>query len=133
MLDANQSPAIYRTNPRESRDRGGEAPRASGRGREAGDPGAAALDRGGRGELARPPGTSGRGRPSPPGGRGSQPWTRRSLRPGALLLAALSLVVPAAARAQVVAVLQGLDKTTARISTITAPVGVTVSFGALRI
>lgn len=34
---------------------------------------------------------------------------------------------------QPVAVLQGLDKVTARISTVTAPVGETVAFGTLRI
>lgn len=34
---------------------------------------------------------------------------------------------------QPVAVLQGLDKVTARISTVTAPIGETVAFGTLRI
>jgi len=47
-----------------------------------------------------------------------------------LLLAAL-LAVPAAAHAEAVAVLQGLDKTTARISKFDAPVGKAVRFGRL--
>jgi hypothetical protein len=61
-----------------------------------------------------------------------------------LALAGLGLLVaagPAAVRAadepewipRPVAVLQGLDKVTARISTVTAPVGSTVEFGTLRI
>ena len=47
-------------------------------------------------------------------------------------LAAMALATPPA-RATTIAVLQGLDKTTARISTIEAPIGQTVQFGVLRI
>ena len=60
----------------------------------------------------------------------------RALRWGALacaigIVGAGLAVAPAAA--EVVAVLQGLDKVTARISTVRAPVGLTVRFGSLEI
>jgi hypothetical protein len=48
-------------------------------------------------------------------------------------IAALLLLLAGAARAETVAVLQGLDKTTARISRFEAPVGKTVRFGSLMI
>lgn len=48
----------------------------------------------------------------------------------ALLIAAAG---PAAAKPYDIAVLQGLDKVTARVSTIEAPVGEVVSFGGLEI
>lgn len=48
-------------------------------------------------------------------------------------LIALVVAAPAAAEDGRVAVLQGLDKITARISTFAAPVGRPVSFGTLRI
>jgi hypothetical protein len=51
-------------------------------------------------------------------------------RTASLALVAL-LVAAAAARAETVAVLQGLDKTTARISKIEAPVNESVRFGTL--
>ena len=41
--------------------------------------------------------------------------------------------LPAAAKSYEIAVLQGLDKVTARVSTIEAPVGKTVRFGTLEI
>jgi hypothetical protein len=48
--------------------------------------------------------------------------------------AAIAVIVLApAARASTIAILQGLDKTTARISTIEAPLDQTVNFGVLRI
>jgi hypothetical protein len=47
-----------------------------------------------------------------------------------LALCALPMLAPAAA-AETVAVLQGLDKTTARVSTFAAPVGQPVRFGRL--
>ena len=47
--------------------------------------------------------------------------------------AIVGLVVTAAADPYLVAVLQGLDKVTARVSTIEAPVGQTVGFGTLEI
>jgi hypothetical protein len=47
------------------------------------------------------------------------------------LSACLVLVVAPAARGETIAVLQGLDKTTARISTIDAPLDHSVRFGAL--
>jgi hypothetical protein len=50
-----------------------------------------------------------------------------------LLAAVLLLGAAAPASARTVAVLQGLDKTTARISTIEAPVGEPVKFGTLTI
>ena len=53
----------------------------------------------------------------------------KAIAPG---LAALSLAATAAA-AEEAAILQGLDKVTARISTIEAPLGRTVTFGTLRI
>lgn len=46
---------------------------------------------------------------------------------------ALAAQVPAAATPYDVAVLQGLDKVTARVSTIEAPVGEVVTFGGLEI
>jgi hypothetical protein len=49
------------------------------------------------------------------------------------LASVLALAAAVPARAEVVAVLQGLDKTTARISTIEAPVGQSVRFGSLLI
>jgi hypothetical protein len=48
-----------------------------------------------------------------------------------LWAAAAVLVVAPSARAETVAVLQGLDKTTARISKFEAPVGKSVRFGTL--
>jgi hypothetical protein len=48
-------------------------------------------------------------------------------------LLALALLLPAWPAAALEAVLQGLDKVTARISTITAPIGQTVHFGTLDI
>ena len=58
-----------------------------------------------------------------------------NLRRALLLAAGLSLAVGGAARATSfdVAVLRGLDKVTARISTIKAPVGEVVHFGTLEI
>jgi hypothetical protein len=53
-------------------------------------------------------------------------------RPFAAALAAC-LATPALAKSMDVAVLQGLDKVTARVSTIEAPVGQVVRFGALEI
>lgn len=48
--------------------------------------------------------------------------------------AALAVIALApGARANTIAILQGLDKTTARISTIEAPIGESVHFGVLRI
>ncbi|MDE0335953.1 MAG: DUF2155 domain-containing protein, partial [Defluviicoccus sp.] len=52
-------------------------------------------------------------------------------RPAAALV--LLAAMPAAAEDGRVAVLQGLDKVTARISTFDAPVGRAVGFGTLRI
>jgi hypothetical protein len=52
-------------------------------------------------------------------------------RAAAAALAALVLLLPLAARAETVAVLQGLDKTTARVSRIEAPVDKSVRFGTL--
>ena len=51
----------------------------------------------------------------------------------AAALAAAMTLASAAAAAEEAAVLQGLDKVTARISTIEAPLGRTVVFGTLRI
>lgn len=51
----------------------------------------------------------------------------------ALAAALIMLAPPSAAAAEALAVLQGLDKVTARISTVRAPIGVTVRFGSLRI
>jgi hypothetical protein len=52
----------------------------------------------------------------------------------AAVTAALAVIALApGARANTVAILQGLDKTTARISTIEAPIGESVHFGVLRI
>lgn len=51
----------------------------------------------------------------------------------AALVLALPAYGPAVAAADDVAVLQGLDKVTARISEIEAPIGRTVRFGALEI
>jgi hypothetical protein len=48
-----------------------------------------------------------------------------------LWTAAVLLALAASARAETVAVLQGLDKTTARISKFEAPVGKSVRFGTL--
>jgi len=59
---------------------------------------------------------------------------------GAIVGLVLAATIPPAVAAddpewiqRTVVVLQGLDKVTARISTVTAPVGQTVSFGTLRI
>ena len=49
------------------------------------------------------------------------------------LAAAVVMLAPPSAAAEALAVLQGLDKVTARISTVRAPIGVTVRFGSLRI
>ena len=49
------------------------------------------------------------------------------------LLLAATLLLPAAPAHALEAVLQGLDKVTARISTITAPIGQMVHFGSLDI
>jgi len=49
----------------------------------------------------------------------------------ALLAAALTLAASGASAETTVAVLQGLDKTTARVSTIEAPIGRPVRFGRL--
>jgi hypothetical protein len=53
------------------------------------------------------------------------------MKPHSLGLAAALLVAATSARAETVAVLQGLDKTTARISKFEAPVGKSVRFGTL--
>jgi hypothetical protein len=50
-----------------------------------------------------------------------------------VLAGVLALAAGTAARAETVAVLQGLDKTTARVRTFEAPVGQAVSFGTLSI
>lgn len=54
-------------------------------------------------------------------------------RLGFALFAATAAASPAQAEPYAVAVLQGLDKITARVSTIEAPVGETTEFGSLRI
>ena len=51
----------------------------------------------------------------------------------AVSIAALALSAPAEAVPRSIAVLQGLDKVTARVSTFEAPVGQQVEFGAQRI
>ena len=51
----------------------------------------------------------------------------------ALFAAVMAVAAPARADPYAVAVLQGLDKITARVSTIEAPVGATTEFGSLRI
>ena len=56
----------------------------------------------------------------------------RSIVSAAALLT-LTAVVPASAVPMDTVVLQGLDKITARVSTIKVPVGQTVNFGALQI
>ena len=56
----------------------------------------------------------------------------RAVTPNLALTVALMLATGAAA-ADEAAILQGLDKVTARISTIEAPLGDTVGFGTLRI
>ena len=53
------------------------------------------------------------------------------MKPHSLGLAAALLIAATSARAETVAVLQGLDKTTARISKFEAPVGKSVRFGTL--
>lgn len=55
------------------------------------------------------------------------------VRSGAGILAAVLLGPPALAEPYDVAVLRALDKVTARVSTIEAPIGKPVSFGTLRI
>ena len=58
----------------------------------------------------------------------------RTLKPAALaVLLSLVLGGPAAAAPYKVAILQGMDKVTARVSTIEAPVGEVVKFGTLEI
>lgn len=57
----------------------------------------------------------------------------RRLLPVALVAGVLGAALPAGAAPQVTAVLQGLDKITARISTIEAPLDQEVSFGDLKI
>jgi hypothetical protein len=57
----------------------------------------------------------------------------RSIVPAAALIALIGAAMPAAAVPMDTVVLQGLDKITARVSTIKAPVGQTVNFGALQI
>lgn len=52
---------------------------------------------------------------------------------GLFLAAAAIPSVPPASAAEALAVLQGLDKVTARISTVRAPIGAAVRFGSLRI
>lgn len=54
---------------------------------------------------------------------------------GAVVLAAITLLLPAVAHAEArtVAVLQGLDKVTARISEISVDIGVAVTFGTLEV
>lgn len=63
------------------------------------------------------------------------PGKRASLRraAGAVLVAAASVSAAAAVEPTDIAVLRALDKVTARISTIEAPVGQPVAFGTLRI
>ena len=56
------------------------------------------------------------------------------MKAGSILVLLAALVAPSAARAEGnVAVLQGLDKVTARISSIEAPIDSLVRFGTLRI
>jgi len=57
----------------------------------------------------------------------------RRLLPAALVAAVLVAAPPAGAAPKVTAVLQGLDKITARISTIEAPLDQEVTFGNLKI
>lgn len=57
------------------------------------------------------------------------PWRGAALAAGLVVLAS----APAGAETYDVALLQGLDKVTARVSTIEAPVGRTVRFGTLQI
>jgi len=54
---------------------------------------------------------------------------------GAVVLAAITLLLPAVtnAEARTVALLQGLDKVTARISEISVEIGVAVTFGTLEV
>ena len=63
------------------------------------------------------------------GGSGKKTWLRLTLG----LAAAASLGGTASAETQDIAVLRALDKVTARISTIEAPVGQPVTFGTLQI
>jgi hypothetical protein len=72
--------------------------------------------------------------------RSALAWTteRGRVRPAGLVLALLLAIAPGATAAsdmisEPVAVLQGLDKITARVSEIEAPVGKTVRFGGLAI
>lgn len=60
------------------------------------------------------------------------PSNNKTLGAGCLL-AALLMAAPVLAEPFEIAVLQGLDKVTARVSTIEAPVGRTVRFGTLEI
>ena len=60
-------------------------------------------------------------------------WARHCGAPVAGLLAALMLPLPAAAEFMDVAVLQGIDKVTARVSRIDVPIGRTVTLGPLEI
>ncbi|MEX2009017.1 MAG: DUF2155 domain-containing protein [Dongiaceae bacterium] len=59
--------------------------------------------------------------------------TRAGAKTAAMVLAGALTTGAALAAPAEIAVLQGLDKITARISTIEAPIGATVSFGALQI
>ena len=59
--------------------------------------------------------------------------TRAGPKTAAMVLAGALTTGAALAAPAEIAVLQGLDKITARISTIEAPIGATVSFGALQI
>jgi hypothetical protein len=68
------------------------------------------------------------------GGPSIPAWLRRAAGAGlAVAVLAGGLGGPAAAESYDVAVLRALDKVTARISTIEAPVGEPVTFGTLRI
>lgn len=57
----------------------------------------------------------------------------RTVAMAAAAVAGLSIALPAGAGFTDIAVLQGLDKVTARISRIEVPIGETVTFGALEI
>ena len=60
-------------------------------------------------------------------------YGRLSLLASALVLAGIATSQPVQAQAERAAILQGLDKVTARISTISAPIDHPVRFGALQI
>ena len=65
----------------------------------------------------------------------SQPVEIKINRCLSILFVALALILPngAGAESYPIAVLQGLDKITARVSTIEAPIGLSVRFGTLEI